>query len=82
MYYFPIEREVHIDLKTGTKLIFDLMGEADEQIEKLLIFHKEQFNLKETKFIYIDLRIKNKIFFCNQEDEYKCILNLKNTYSY
>jgi hypothetical protein len=82
MYYFPTEREAHIDLKTGTKLIFDFMGDVDEQIKKLLIFHKEQFNLKEAKIIYIDLRIKNKIFFCSQEDEYKCILNLKNTYLY
>ncbi|NUJ98039.1 FtsQ-type POTRA domain-containing protein [Candidatus Gracilibacteria bacterium] len=82
IYYFPTEREVHIDLKTGTKLIFDLMGDIDEQIKKLLIFHKEQFNLKEMVFSYIDLRIKNKIFFCSQEEKNNCILNLKNIYSY
>lgn len=82
IYYFSQERELHVDLENGTKLIFDLEWNIPDEIKKLLIFHKEQSNLKKVPFVYIDLRIKNKIFFCGMESEYQCKSNLTRIYSY
>jgi hypothetical protein len=38
-------------------------------------------NIDKTPIIYIDLRIKNKVFYCTTENEYQCISNLKSIYS-
>lgn len=81
-YYFPQEREVHYVLSTGNKLIFDLDGKIDDQVKKLLIFHKEQSDLTKNSIVYTDLRIRGKIFFCTLENEYQCKLNLEKDYGY
>lgn len=78
--YFPTEREAHIIFDNETRIIFDLEWNIDEQIKNLLIFHTEQFDITKTDLIYIDMRIKNKIFFCLKEDEYQCNKNLENIY--
>ena len=78
--YFPTEREVHIIFNTWKRIIFDLESNIDEQIKNLLILHTEQFDLTKTDLIYIDMRIKNKIFFCLKEEEYQCNKNLENIY--
>jgi hypothetical protein len=82
IYYFPKEREVHVDLENGTKLLFDLEGDIQDEIKKLLIFHKEQSDLKNVAFVYIDLRVKNKIFFCPLTSEFQCKINLVRIYGY
>ncbi|MDD3646150.1 MAG: FtsQ-type POTRA domain-containing protein [Candidatus Gracilibacteria bacterium] len=78
--YYPIEREAHYITNNDIILIFDLNGLVDDQIEKLMIFNKEYLNLSKSGIIYIDLRIKNKVFLCNSENEYQCRKNLKDIY--
>jgi hypothetical protein len=52
-----------------------------EQIEKIVIFNKEYLDINNETIIYIDLRIKNKVFYCLNENEVQCNLNLKSIYS-
>jgi hypothetical protein len=47
LYYFPKEREVHIDTDT-TKLIFDIDGDIEDQIKRLVVFTKEKSDIKKT----------------------------------
>ncbi|MFK7779707.1 MAG: hypothetical protein QM490_01040 [Candidatus Gracilibacteria bacterium] len=80
--YFVIERELHIETGKKITLIFDLNGNHKEQIEKLVIFNKDYLNIDKNPIVYIDLRIKNKVFYCTNENEYQCIQNIKKIYSY
>ena len=82
MYYFPKEREVHITVWKETKLIFDLNGDIQEQIKRFMIFNKENLALKNPSILYIDLRIKNKVFFCTTETEFDCRKTLNYYYQY
>ena len=79
--YYPVEREVHIHLDNNTILLFSLNPDTEKQIEKAAIFNKEHLKLNDIKLIYIDLRIKNKVFYCIDEDEYICTQNLKKIYN-
>lgn len=78
--YYVVEREAHFTTNTDTILIFDINWNIDNQIEKLMISNKEYYNLSKPGMIYIDLRVKNKIFYCNSENEYQCRKNLENIY--
>ncbi len=81
IYYFVKEREVHFDVNNDVKLIFDLNVEIDEQLKKLIVFNKEHLNLmKSTVINYIDLRVLNKIFYCENEFIWSCKNNLKLIY--
>ncbi len=82
--YFPISREVHFIFKNKIRIIFDINQNykwIDSQIKKLLIFKKEKKLLNENNLIYIDLRIKYKIFYCSKKEKYNCYKNLKNIYN-
>jgi Fe-S cluster assembly scaffold protein SufB len=79
--YYVRERELHIKTKSNTILIFNINSNIKEQIEKATIFNKEKQNINKSNIIYIDLRIKNKVFYCTTETEYQCYENLKNVYS-
>ena len=79
--YYVTERELHIETEKNTTIIFDLNWEYNEQIEKIAIFNKDYININKTAIIYIDLRIKNKVFYCTSENEYQCISNIKSIYS-
>ena len=79
--YYITEREIHIFLENNNRLIFDLTENIKEQIEKIAIFNKEKFNLKNKKIFYIDIRIKNKIFYCPIEQELICNNNIKKIYT-
>lgn len=81
--YYENERELHLLLESGTRLIFSLDSDIDinEQVEKLAIFNDEQISIVESWIIYIDLRIKNKIFYCPEEEAYVCNLNIKSIYA-
>ncbi len=78
--YYMTERELHIITDKNTTLIFNLNSLINEQIEKLSILNKEKFNINKSTIVYIDLRIKNKVFYCTTEKEYQCIQNIKNVY--
>lgn len=80
--YYLIEREVHIKTDKNTTIILNLNSNLREQIEKIAIFNKEQINIINTPIIYIDLRIKNKVFYCLKENEKQCNRNIKSIYSF
>jgi hypothetical protein len=68
IYYFEKEREIHFDVNNDIKLIFDLNVDLDEQMKKLIVFNKEHKNItKDNTINYIDLRIPNKIYYCEKE---------------
>ena len=81
--YYEVERELHIETENNIILIFSLDSniEINEQIEKLVIFNKEDIWLNKNLIVYIDLRIKNKIFYCPIENEYICKENIKSIYT-
>jgi len=83
--YFPLEREIHINLDNNSKLIFDLIADPKEQLNRLKLLLTKQ---KLEELIYSDLRIDWKIFYCRSKDERdwdnkpKCYNNLKEIYNY
>lgn len=83
IYYYEREREVHFNINNDTKLIFDLnTNTLEEQITKIAIYNKEHKNLISTNsIIYIDLRVPNKIYYCEKENEWACLNNLKTLYN-
>lgn len=82
IYFFPTEREFHLDFENGAKVIIDISWNIDEQIKKLVIFYKEHLKWDISWIVYIDLRISNKVFFCKTETEFECRRTLKNIYGY
>ena len=80
MTYYPIEREVIVSIDGGTQLIFDLESSITPQVKRLAVFDTENRQIDLPWIIYIDLRIKDKVFFCTTETEYQCVINLKNIY--
>ena len=78
--YYDIEKELHIKLKNNTILIYSLNQEINNQIEKTAIFNKDFLQINKSDIIYIDLRIKNKIFYCLKETETDCKSNIKRIY--
>lgn len=83
LYYYDVERELHIEIENGNILIFSIDDDIEilEQIEKLVIFNKDYSSITDNKIIYIDLRIKNKIFYCPIESNYQCNENIKSIYN-
>ena len=80
--YFPIEKEVHFNTIEKSKFIFDLNSNLDIQLQKLMIFKKENLSIVKLWIVYVDLRIKNKIFYEEKKEEKLCIENLKRIYQY
>jgi hypothetical protein len=83
LYYYETERELHIDIWNWKLLIFSIAWDisVNTQIEKLAIFNKDYFKIDKTNFVYIDLRIKNKVFYCSTEEKTQCEKNLKGLYN-
>jgi len=77
IYFYKIEKEIHILTKNDTLLIFDINEDILSQVKKLIIFNEENPNFKH---IYIDLRINHKIFYCEYKNEYQCRSNLRISY--
>jgi len=65
---------------SGNIFIFDLAHDVTSQIEKLAIYEKEKEVLNEKKYIYIDVRIPEKLFLCSLEYEFDCRRNMKQIY--
>lgn len=78
--YFIKEKELLLMHSSGTILIFDLSHDVTTQIEKLAIYEKEKGNIFDKKYIYIDVRIPEKLFLCSLEFEYDCRRNMKHIY--
>ena len=79
--YYEIEQELHIKLKNNVLLIYSLDENTYNQIEKTVIFNKEFKNINWSDLIYIDFRIKNKVFYCNKDEEKNCNNNIKRIYN-
>lgn len=82
LYYYENERELHIEIENWNKLIFSIDDDIDpmEQIEKLVIFNKDYSSIIDNKIVYIDLRIKKKIFYCEAVSSKQCNENIKSIY--
>lgn len=80
LHYYVKERELIIVLQSWGELIFDLTKDLETQIEKLVIFHDEWWDIRKRSLIYTDLRIENKVFFCDTNEEFLCRLHLKTIY--
>jgi len=80
LHYYVTERELIITLKSGGDLIFDLTKDLANQIEKIVIFHNEWWDITKKNLIYTDLRVNNKVFFCDISEEFLCRVNIKNIY--
>ena len=78
--YYIQEKELHIQSNIGTIFIFDISNDLNSQIQKLAIYQKEQENIAEKKYIYIDVRIAQKLFLCGYDEEFSCRDNLKKIY--
>lgn len=82
LYYYENERELHIEIENWNRLIFSIDDDIDpmEQIEKLVIFNKDYSSIIDNKIVYIDLRIKKKIFYCEAVSSKQCNENIKSIY--
>lgn len=80
LYYLPIEKELIIENGIGTLFIFDLSENISNQIEKIAVYMKESEDITQKKYIYIDVRIPQKLFLCWFENEFLCNTNMQNIY--
>jgi len=79
--FFPNEKEIHISIYKDEKIILLLNKNLDNQLKKLILLRNEnKFNLND--LVYIDLRIKNKVYICKKENLIFCDKNLKRIYNY
>lgn len=80
--YYEIEREIHIETENETLLIFsiDWFYPIEEQIKNIVIFNKEREQINKDTIRYIDLRVKNRIFYCLNKTLNTCNENIKNIY--
>lgn len=79
--YYKKEAELHIITEKWTIIIFDLNKDINIQIEKLNIFYKEYISKVKNAIIYIDLRINQKVIYCDSSNEFQCRLNLNSIYN-
>lgn len=63
MYYVK-EKEIVLRNSDGTLFLFDIYQNIKEQGEQLSILKKESPEIYTKKYIYIDVRIPQKIFLC------------------
>ncbi len=73
--YFKKERELHISTNNGL-ILFHLNQDPSVQIQKLNVFYKEYAQKIKHPFVYIDLRINERIMYCTTETEFQCKQNL------
>ncbi len=78
--YFVSEKELILANEDQTLFIFDLGTDIERQIEQLSIYQKEGRNLAEKKYVYIDVRIPQKLYVCPLENEYSCRQNIITIY--
>ncbi len=78
--YFEIEKEVHFELENDNIIMFTLEKDLKQQIKKTAIFHTEHREITDDWLIYLDMRVSNKVFYCDNETPNQCRSNLKKIY--
>lgn len=78
--YYATEKEVLLMHNSESIFIFNLAQGIEKQIKKLAVYEKEKGNIYEKKYIYIDVRIPEKLYLCPFEAEYSCRENIKYIY--
>ena len=62
--YYEQEKEILIRNGEGTLFLIDIYQNVQQQIEHLSILKKESPEIYTKKYIYVDVRIPQKIFLC------------------
>lgn len=78
--YYEIEKEVHFELENDNIIMFTLEKDLKQQIKKTAIFHAEHREVTDDGLIYLDMRVTNKVFYCDNETTNQCNNNLKKIY--
>ncbi len=78
--YYEIEKEVHFELENDNIIMFTLEKDLKQQIKKTAIFHAEHREITDDWLIYLDMRVTNKVFYCDNETPNQCRNNLKKIY--
>jgi len=79
IYYFLKEREIILQDSDNTLYIFDLEQDINKQVRKLAIYKKESPSQGKKSYIYVDVRVPEKLFLC--EEEKTCKNNIINIYN-
>lgn len=78
--YYQIQKEVHFELENGNIIMFTLEKDFKQQIKKTAIFHAEHREITDSNIVYLDMRVTNKVFYCDSENTNQCLANLKKIY--
>lgn len=79
LVYFKLENELHINLETGTKIIVELSDNIKNELAILKYYNDDNADiLSSWNIVYIDVRIVNKVYACNEK--IKCARNLARIY--
>lgn len=79
VYYFIKEREVFLQDTQWTLYIFDIGANISSQLRKLAIYKKGWAN-SQIPYVYIDVRVPEKIFLCWRESLNTCNSNITDIY--
>lgn len=78
--YYITEKELLVSTPNESIFIFDLNANIKNQVQKLAIFQKEKEDFAQKKYIYLDVRVPQRLFLCRYEEEFSCRNNLKKIY--
>lgn len=78
--YYQTQKEVHFELENENIIIYTLEKDLKQQIKKTAIFHAEHREITDSSIVYLDMRVTNKIFYCDSETQNQCLANLKKIY--
>jgi len=78
--YYVNEREVHLITDSGIRLIYDLTQSVDNQIKKTVILNKQYYKINKWSLVYIDFRVKGKIYYCSLKTKSVCKDHIKRIY--
>jgi hypothetical protein len=79
--YYKTSREVHFIINNKTRIIFNIEWDLEEKLKQIFVFSKEKINITKPGIIYIDNRVKSKIFYCPETEIKQCIENLNYIYN-
>jgi len=79
VFYFIKERELILRSSNGVMYIFDLERDVNQQIKQLAIYLAESW-AEIVPYIYIDIRIPDRVFLCSSETENICLNNIEQIY--
>lgn len=76
IYFAETEKELLIYNEAWSIFIFDIEWDLEKQVENLSIFNKESGNINTTPYVYIDVRVSQKLYTCNIDVENLCKNNI------